>query len=230
MSNRVSINTPKMTKELAEFLGICFGDGHLALDDKRNDYRLDIVGHAEDDKEYLRKHVCNLLIKLFAVNPKFLESRHTRTLVLYIRSKDLIFFINGLGMPIGKKMELIIPNEIKGSKSFMGAFIRGLFDTDGTLTFKKRYRKIKYYPSVSISSTSRNMLEDIRLFLIDQGFRIGKIIELQHTINGRNRIYTIYKLFIYGNEMIGKWFSVIGSHNPKALNRYSIWLRNGHVK
>lgn len=218
-----SITYPKMNEDLAEFIGICFGDGHLNFEKKRYTYRLSICGHLINDKDYIENYVTNLAKKLFNHKPVLLYVNKINMLDSYILSKKLIYFINSYGMPIGKKTNLKFPKKIKKNQHKL-AFTRGLFDTDGSLGFRNNY------PILSITSINKELLEDVNILLNHNGINTGKVVENKRTLKGYDKIYVIYKLFINGKKNLLKWKSIIGFSNSKHLNKYNNWIRFNNIQ
>lgn len=193
-------------------MGICFGDGCLSVNKKKHDYFLQIVANSLDESEYLRHHVSHLLFRLFGLR-LIVHKQDTNTVVLAKRSRQLIELLAAYGMPIGKKRILSVPDCILASNELSLAFIRGLFDTDGSLTFKR-----VSYPTISISSHCRDFLVEIREILLKNDFRIGNVIEEHTTINGK--LFMKYRIFLYGKNNLESWFSKIGTNNPKNIIKY----------
>ena len=128
--------------KLAEICGIHAGDGYLRSDGKR--IELDISGSIEE-KPYYDNHVIPLFSKTFniKITGKFFPSRNTYGFV--IRNKNIIQRIHKLGFPYGKKTSnLRIPEFVikSNNQKVKCLFLRGIFDTDGCITFyRKKYKK-----------------------------------------------------------------------------------------
>lgn len=220
-----NIRKPKMSEKLAEFLGICYGDGNLYIDSKRNDYQMNISCHLKNDNIYLKGHVSSLINHLFGLRVYFYERKEKNTLSLYLRSKELVYFLNNLGMPIGRKNHLSIPSKIKNRNNLMASFIRGFADTDGSIHFKKKHKKYNYYPTIDLSSISRELIEQMRTFLIGIGFVIGNTVIAIGNSRRFSNEKDIFRLFIYGNKNLERWMKYIGFNNNKHLSKYTNWGR-----
>ncbi len=225
MSNLKRIKYPKMNERLAELLGICFGDGCLCINKKKFDYLLFIAGHRIDDSSYMRNFVSKLIYDLFGLESKYQKMKKCNTLNICIRSKLMVKFLNRIGMPVGKKDNLKIPEVIKSDKELMQSFVRGFFDTDGTLTFMRNARRICVYPRISISSKNGSMIYEIKKFLISNGFKIGKVFHYYDRYY--NKGYNGYRIFILGRYNFGRWIKTIGFSNPKHATKYNIWRKYG---
>jgi intein/homing endonuclease len=70
---------------------------------------------------------------------------------IQFRSKAIVTFYNKvIGIPLGYKVKTVdIPLVIKNSPlEFKIACLRGIFDADFSLTFKKKYKEVHYYPVI----------------------------------------------------------------------------------
>ena|SRR3989344_6162587 len=148
----------KVSVELAEMIGIHFGDGSLYKDKKYN-YVITYSGNLKSDKEYM-DFIFKLFFKLFNIHLKKSINPKNNSITLTLRSKDLFYFYKDcLKLPVGKKKDLSIPYYIKDNKKFLIAFLRGLFDTDGCVTLQKsgKYR----YPLIKICTKHENFANEI---------------------------------------------------------------------
>lgn len=146
-----SIHVPKYSTELAEFIGIMQGDGHLG------DYQVLMATHSETDMDHAR-FVGKLGEKLFGVTPAIRPRKYEKTVQVVFSSKSMVELLNKFGMPIGNKIDhgLAIPEWVLSSLEYKRAFIRGLFDTDGSIFLDKHLIKHKLYQHIgwTISSVS----------------------------------------------------------------------------
>src|SRR3989344_9552817 len=117
--------------KLAELLGALAGDGHVAYHPKGNDYIIEISGHAQDDLDYL--HYLKGLIKdLFNIEMNVRIRDSINTAYVFKRSLGIFSFLERIGYQ-KRKCVVKTPEWIWSDKSFAISFIRGLFDTDGSL-------------------------------------------------------------------------------------------------
>src|SRR3989344_448488 len=221
------IGFPDRAELLAEFLGTCFGDGCLSVSEKKHDYCLYITGHTVDDEFYMKTYLPQIIKNLFGIECK-LRKQKGNTLILYTRSKELVKFLNKEGMQIGRKNDLNIPEWIKSKPSLMTAFLRGFVDTDGCLTFKKRYKESHYYPTISVSSINNNIILDLHRFLNDSGFKVGKIVKSMDSVKGYDKLYPHFRIYLYGEKNLEKWIGLIGFSNMKHMSKYLTWKKMGH--
>ena len=220
----------QLTKEIAEIAGIHAGDGYLRYEGKRKE--LDISGNIEE-KEYYDEHISKLFQKSFniKINNKFFKTRNTYGFVS--RDKKIINLSKKLNFPSGKKTFIVsCPEKILKSKNkqVIIAFVRGCFDTDGSLSFdKKIYNKSKfkktrhYYPRILFSSTSKRLAQDYYFLLIKLGFK-PKFYRKKPKKVKENIKYIIQ---LTGKNNLNKWIKEIKIKNPTKLSRYQIWKKFG---
>lgn len=190
--------------DLAEFVGIMLGDGHLAR------YQLIITLHAETDKQY-SLFVSSLIKNLFNVPVKIHRRQGSQALVLIVSRVELVKLCKKIGLIAGDKIknQIDIPAWIKKSEKYSISCLRGLVDTDGCV-FSHRYRSgSRYYAYKKISFTSYS--EPLRRSVFDIMKRIG----LKPRFAQRRDIRLDRK------GCVRRYFDVVGTNNPKHLNRFA---------
>lgn len=197
------IRKPEKSVDLAEFIGVAMGDGGMSK------YQMVITLHHKDDLAY-SKFVTRLMERLFGIKPRVYHDPKNSINDIVISRKNLVGFLNELGLPIGDKVrqEFDIPNWIKADKILAIACIRGLIDTDGSV-FTHSYRsKGKLYSYKKLSFTSRSA--PLRL-------SVAKVL----AENGMNPRLSGFDVRIDSIADVKRYFSIVGSSNPKHLKRYS---------
>ncbi len=121
------------SKNLAQLVGICLGDGHL------RPYVLSVFGDKVRDSVYLRDHVLPLVQKVLGASPKMNTARRDENFVV-LYSACASRSLHAIGLPFGDKIKnhARIPEWVFEKKSLMQACLRGLFDTDGSIYGFKR--------------------------------------------------------------------------------------------
>lgn len=185
---------PRMNLELAEILGIINGDGHLSKDGKE----MCIVGNKLelDYFEYLKLlFERNFLLKTTLINCH-------NSLKLRIYSKELVKILNNTyGLPLGKKTgRLKVPKQVFKSKKLLCSYLRGLFDTDGSIYIRRKKDIV-----LEIISADENYLKKIKKILFKLSIKSG--------ISGNH-------LYIYNKNDIKKFFKIIKPSNSKHLKRF----------
>jgi len=199
------INVPKKSSELAEFIGIMLGDGGFSSKSRQ----ICITLNNRDDIEYI-KFVSNLINNLFNRNPSIIKCKDAVASKILVSSTDLVDFLIKLGLRPGNKIKLQVdvPNWIKNNRSYSIACVRGLVDTDGCV-FNHRYRvNNKFYNYTKLSFTSYS--QPMRKF----------VYEILKTIGLNPRLSSYRDIRIDSQKDMKMYFNLIGSNNPKHLNKY----------
>ena len=161
---RRRIRLPKqMTVELAEFIGIIIGDGNLSYRVcSQNGYKIRksdirIAGNVNEG-EYL-SYVIELFENLFNITMYYREDKRSKAVSLTAHSMGILHFLNIIcRIPLNRKVDNVnIPAMImKSSLEIKYAFLRGLADTDFSVTFKNRTAKGHTYPVIKGTFKSKN--------------------------------------------------------------------------
>lgn len=211
--------------QLAEICGIHAGDGYLRNDGKRRE--LDISG-ALYEKEYYDAYVVPLFEQVFGINisPKYFPARRTYGFVIY--GKKIAEFMHSLGFPYGNKtFSVSAPDFILRSKDpdIIYAFIRGVFDTDGCLSFQLKYnrKQLNTYPLIKLGVCSKPLIDNVADLLSATGFHFSRLY-LPPTYGYQKPKYGV---ILRGNDALRLWMHNIGFKNPSKLSRYEIWFKHG---
>lgn len=203
-----SIKHPQKDALLAEFVGILIGDGGVTK------YQVIIATNAIDDYEY-SLFIVKLINRLFGLKSKVSVRDGTKALSITISSVALVEFLISIGIIKGDKLkhDLDIPTWILKDRDFSLACLRGIFDTDGCI-FQERHKikeKTYCYPRLSFVSMSPYLCGSIyeTLFSLDLSPKMRN-----------NRVN------LEARKDIDRYFRIIGTSNPKHLERY---LRFGGV-
>lgn len=191
------ITLPSLNEKLAEVLGAINGDGYVS----DINYEISITG-SKLDKDY-HQHLKEILENLFDLKFKLICQESKVRLKTY--SKELAHFLNKTyDVPLGKKTgRLRIPKKLN-KKKLLIAYVRGLFDTDGSIYIRRKKDIV-----VEIISINPNYLAEIKNVLKTLGFKAG--------ISGKN-------LYIYDKKDVIKFFNLIKPANEKHLKKYRNYL------
>lgn len=212
--NKININI--QDEKLLEFYGILMGDGCLSqfLNNNYLKKSISISGNSKKDLQYFQDYLIPLIKILFNVNTKVKFRKKVNGIDIYFLNKGLFNSLKDIGFPIGVKGQISIPNSIiKLPIEKINNLIRGLLDTDGCISARK-HENYKY-PHIIITTSSNLLREQLRNLLRQQGFPAY--------INNLN-------LVVKGNKNFKKWFELIGSSNPRNINKYKEWLETGKIK
>ena len=187
-----NITIPKHSVELAEFIGILLGDGHLTPTQ---------VTVTLGTKEWAYVlYVQSLMHKLFGVNPKIITSK-TNGAVVYLGSTVLVRWLIKMGLVHNKvKFQVDIPKWCLSKRVYAKAVVRGLIDTDGSI-----YR-MGTRAQISFCNKSENLLKSLSKALVVLGFSPSKI--------------SVNKIYLTRNKDLSAYWKNIGFSNPKHSSRY----------
>lgn len=205
-----------MRNETAELSGAIIGDGWI--NSKKSN--LFISGHPTEDKEYYDNRIVRLMEKTLKRKIKTTAFPYWGTYGIGIyRKKEIERFIR-LGIPVGKKSTKIdVPEAIKKSgEEIQRSFLRGLFDTDGTIYFMKQKDEYKR-PRIRIASISKNLIKSVKNMSKQFGITPSNPSPNKTSERRPNRMY-IFE--INRLQDIERWFLVIKPSNPKHRTKYKL--------
>ncbi len=210
---------PKLTSELAEFIGIMSGDGYMNHYSNGH-YFIEIAGHSENDLEYHKKYIASLVERLFAIRPTLVFKKGQNTLCSRISSKRIFNILEYLSFPKGKKNNLIVPSWISANKKFFLSFIKGIYDTDGSMILRTRGQH-----SISLGLKNRKLILEIKSFLERMNYFVSYNECTQKDKRGFTS--TVYCIRINQKVLINKFKNQIGSSNPYKIGRLEKMTRSG---
>lgn len=196
--NTKVIKHPALDKNLSEFIGAHLGDGTMTK------YFIKISGDYRYDLHYFN-YLSKLVFNLFRITPSIVKEKNRNTVYLIISSKEVCSFLNkNYGIPFGNKIKnkAKIPEKIMKNKRLAVSCLRGLVDTDGSVSRRGRNGN-----QFCVNFTSHNPI------LLHQVKRIGKDLS----------IFTYASWKDVGTNKwvnIEKYFSIIGSSNQKHIIRF----------
>ncbi len=173
-----------LSEEVCEFIGAFIGDGFT--NNYGGVYVVQITGDSRLDKSYFENKLSSF-IKHMSPDSKPKISIADHTIRLTLNSKELhLLLVNRFGFPKGNKTYTVaIPAEILNSNlKFLNACIRGIFDTDGCVTFDRRKAYSSPYIRIILSTKSERLMTQIHEFLIKQGINSNLTRKERLQING----------------------------------------------
>lgn len=219
----------KVTPELAEETGIHIGDGYMGINHRRNvtEHRYEISS-GDNDRRYICDYVIPLMHKLYGIQPR-VHQKENYFQTCY-NSKGLVQFKHFLiGLPIGNKAKTIeIPKSILNSL-FVTSCIRGITETDGTLTFKRRHKDVHYYPYIRIDMASKPLIKQLEYLLRKLGIRFSVLYDYLVKGHGTFRDTLHHEIFVSGKKNVLEWENKVGFSNPRNLDRLRVWKEKGFI-
>lgn len=188
-----------LTEEYAYLLGLLVGDGDCT------------------DEGCIRICVCDDEMKIIVQNLFERLVRDKGKIYghwAYLGDVELRAFLKHLGLENARSFEKIVPRSIfLTSEKNCAAFLRGLFDTDGSIRLDGRNKNSK---RIYFTTTSKKLAEQVQLLLLNFGV-ISKIYaitpsEKKGVIDGRkiNSHHVIYHLTLKGSKSVDLFIHKIG--------------------
>lgn len=193
---RGDITIPKRySSHLAEFFGIMLGDGSLS-------HYQAVVTLGTKEQKYA-EYVVRLMEKLFSVRPK-IGIRKNGYKDVYLGSTELTAWLQQEGLVYNKvRAQVDIPRWICAEKLYTRHFLRGFFDTDGSV-----YR-LKFGIQASFTNYSAPLLHSAREGLIQLGYHPSSI--------------SAHRIYLTKRSDVMKFFKEIAPANPKHRRRFEMF-------
>ena len=233
MKNQNNKQNLEISDNLAEFFGWHLGDG--CLTSSKNKFQYSLTGDIVEEKEFYIKEIIPIMNSLFGTQLKspikLKEYSSIGVCGIYISGEKFAQYLKDiLGIRFGKKLQIVIPElKIHNQKK---CFLRGIFDTDGSIYFCKSYNKRKrksihntfhYRPKMKLATISNALIEEVNDILLDLGFHS----RIQKPIKQRKNEYAMHSVIIDSRTDILKWIKDIGFRNPKHYTKVKIWKKFG---
>ena len=187
----ISINTN--SQHFAELLGIILGDGHINKNMKVVSIHLNRLNE-EPYAEHIQKILKNIDIKTSIY-------RNKNKLDIMIYSKKVSEILISKGLPKGNKTKsesTVIPEYIFKNKQLLICCLRGLFDTDGSISLSRKTLQIYF------SNYNQKLLESFSKGL--------KILGFTPCLSKKG-------VMLYANQAI-RFYEIIGTSNLKNAIKY----------
>lgn len=202
-----------MNEKEALLLGIILGDGCIGFYGK-NQYKVQITGHAIDDREFLLNIVKPLLKEIFDKNAGVNERKQCKAIDLAVYSKNAFDIINKKWeVGIGKKKEVSIAEKFTAEPNVMKKIVSGFFATDGSLVITNNNGT--FYPRIEFQNISQKILKQIKDFLLTVKLK-GGLYKMDRKHYGG----IVYRLQYNGKKNLLNFEKEIGFINPKHKLRF----------
>lgn len=180
------------SSDLAEFFGVMLGDGHLTHFQVSVTLGTKELAYAE--------YLLDLIEKIFKVRPKIAFRKNGHKIV-YLGSVAITKWLRDQGLVNNKVLaQVAAPKWIFEKTNFMERFLRGFFDTDGSVY------KLRWGMQISLCNRSLPLLKSARDMLLYLGYSASQI--------------SIYNLYITKKIDVARFFKEISPKNPKHQLRF----------
>lgn len=196
-NRRSDLVLPERSEKLAEFLGIMLGDGALSK------YQATVcLGNKE--YHYVLYVQC-LISNLFRTKAHISRKKHGYHTV-YIGSTQLTSWLREQGLVSNKVVAQVnVPTWVMEKDEYMRGFVRGFFDTDGSV-----YR-LRFGIQISITNCSLPLLQALQFMLRQLKYSVSEV--------------SAYRIYVTRRKDVRRFFSEIRPMNKKHLERFDIFAR-----
>lgn len=189
------IQLPDYSPELAEFVGICLGDGCAW------GYQVSITLHSEWDKLYIL-FVVDLAKELFpGIVVSLIKKKNEKAIDIRLSSKLMADYLKSMGVISHNKQ---VVDWVLTDPSYIKSCIRGLIDTDGSFILHRYKIKGKeyFYPKLSFTNKSEALLNFVFKELNQLGFNPKKSYK--------------YQVWLHSQKDVKNYLELIGTSNKKT--------------
>lgn len=192
-NRRQDIIIPNLfSDKLAEFIGVMLGDGQITRTQI-------VITIGKNETDYLR-YLYGLIKVLFGASPKHIERFDRGVYVIYLGSVELVRFLREMGLVSNKVREQVdLPKWILKDKEWGRAFLRGFFDTDGSIY------KLRFGVQMSFCNHSIPLLRSTRKILLNLDYHPSEI--------------SAWKVYLTRKSDLHHYAENVGFSNKKHLRR-----------
>ncbi len=205
----------------AELIGIWLGDGHVS--DKSIELNVSLNGI--DDPEYLN-YVINFLVYIFDIDIDDITiNTYDNKKLSLIRLNKLTYqkALIDLGFTAGNKIknQIDVPSWIFTDNSFIIRCLKGLIDTDGTITINKSCRCLR----ISFTNASEPLVESFKKMCNILGIHTGLVSHSKVFDTRYNKYYDSYSVSVSAKKDVREFLDLV---QPKKFEYrrkyYGTWL------
>lgn len=197
LNRKKTVTLPKRSRRLAEFFGIMLGDGHVS-----HFQTMVTLGTKE---EAFASYVSLLMKEMFSTDAKIclLKSGYR---IVYIGSVTVTDWLYKEGLVSNKvAFQVDVPDWIFKRKEYMRAFLRGFFDTDGSVY------KLRFGIQLSFTNRSRPLLISLHKMLSALGYTPSKV--------------GVWRVYLTRIPDVKRFFSEIQPANQKHQRRFEEFIQ-----
>ena len=204
--NTKTCNLPaEMSIELAELFGYYIGDGCF--------YKGKLMLAIPHDCLELKDYFDKLVNGIFNISSRFEQKTDDKSINLIYHSQMLVEWLKSIGVNKSDTLHAFIPEVIlKGNRECAEAFVRGLFEADGTID-KQGYH-------ISLSSISQRLIHQLQVLLLSLGMPSRIHINTNRKSSyGKNKIYILSISTPKGLETYKERIGFLSRRKKERLNQ-----------
>ncbi len=196
-NRRSDIFVPRgYSSRIAEFFGIMLGDGHVS--------HFQVLVHLGTKEAKYAEYVRALISEIFQA-PAKVSVRSMGYRNVYLGSTYITSWLLKEGLVNNKvKSQVGVPDWIFTKRPFLAGFLRGFFDTDGSVY------KIKYGIQMSFTNYSLPLLEGLQRALSILGYTPSEV--------------SSHKIYLTRIEDVRRFFREVHPRNQKHQRRFQQFI------
>ncbi len=202
--NATPIRMPEVLSErLAFFLGYLWGDGFVTADR---------VGLAVAHGSPMIDEAPSLFADLFGLDVACEQKPDDASVVFVTKAAHLIGWLEANGLVKGKARELRLPKVVRmAPRPVVGAFLRGLFEADGTLS----------HGMPSLSTASAALAEDVATMLAGLGIPTeGRVVGARLDRYSRHAIHSLRVVSARGLARFAERVGAMAGSRLEAMDHH----------
>ena len=202
--NARMLHVPSWCGDLAEFFGVMLGDGHIGAS------QIWITVNVKTDAPYI-PYLQALQEHLFQFRPRVTRVKDGSYLDLYISSTQLVLELHKIRLYSSNKVkdQVGIPHRIFSDTEYQRRFVRGFFDTDGSIYLLKHFNA----PQMLFKNCSRPLLDGTREILLGLGYHPSRVSD--------------YSVYLTRHSDVDAYARAIGFGNLKHVKRAQAFRSGG---
>ncbi|MEY4747527.1 MAG: hypothetical protein RLZZ416_576 [Candidatus Parcubacteria bacterium] len=191
-NQRSDVRVPERSERLAELFGILLGDGHIS--------HFQVMVTLGTKEFAYAQYVQALLRDIFGGIPKIsTSSRGYQT--VYLGSTATVRWLKENGFVHNKvAAQVDVPKWVFEKREYMSSFIRGFFDTDGSV-----YR-LRFGAQISITNNSEPLLISLQTMLRALGYAASES--------------SAHRIYLTKRDVVQRFFKEIRPANQKHQRRF----------
>lgn len=197
----------EISADMAEFLGWYSGDGCISINNRYSEFAL--TGDITEEMDFYQRTILTTFNNIFQRSEKIKNYTSNGVCGLYVFDKKFVSWLIGdLGLQPGKKINLTVPDSIP--KNLLPHFLRGLFDTDGSIYYcrsnykpkkESAYNLFHYKPKIKLATISKKLITQVYNILIELGYHP----RLRKPTRQRTKENIMYGVVLHRNEDTRKY-------------------------
>ena len=201
----------KVTESLAYETGLHIGDGSMNYYAHGGIYSL--RGDKKKDRRFYQEIIKPLYEEVYDADVHLRDWKDV--FGFQICSDELVEFKHCIGLPLGPKINVAIPEVFLTEKNLRLNCLRGLIETDGTIYLEPKNNSL--YPRIEFGTTSEPLAKQVSALLTASGFKFHERKQVRS-----NGWLPIYRFYIRGKPNLEKWLGSVGINHPYLLEKIEL--------